>query len=77
MSMNIGFLITRKYNHRVIMYIIEKSIWIDCIPEDAFELHSNHANRLDWHDHVTRSEMVTPPPLDVGSRFEVDVIAAK
>lgn len=59
------------------MHLVAKSIWIDCTPKDAFELHSNHANRLDWHDHVTRSEMATPSPLGVGSRFQVDVIAAK
>lgn len=58
------------------MHVVEKTIWIDREPGDVFAFHSDHANRAGWHDHVTRSEMITPGPIRVGSRFNVDTITA-
>lgn len=58
------------------MYVVEKSIWIARPPEEVFDFHANHANRVKWHDHVTRSEMTTPLPVGLGSRFEIDATTA-
>lgn len=58
------------------MYIVDKEIWINCAPEAAFDLHANHANRVQWHDHVISSIMTSPPPIQVGSLFDLEVIAA-
>ena len=58
------------------MHLVEKNIWIDRPPEDVFAFHANHANRAAWHEHVTRSVMLTPEPLGLGSRFAVDTISA-
>ena len=58
------------------MPIVERSIWINRPPQNVFDFHADHANRVTWHDHVTRSEMITPPPLGLGSCFEVDTISA-
>jgi len=58
------------------MHVVEKSIWINRPPQDIFDFHADHANRLAWHDHVTRSEIITPPPVGLGSRFEIDTISA-
>lgn len=58
------------------MHVVEKSIWINRPPEEVFDFHADHANRITWHDHVSRSEMVTPPPAGLGSRFEIDATAA-
>jgi hypothetical protein len=55
------------------MPIVEKSIWIDRSPQDVFDFHANHANRAAWHDHVTRSGMITPPPLGHGTRFHIRI----
>jgi hypothetical protein len=59
------------------MYVVEKSIWIDRSPDEVFDFHANHANRADWHGHVTRPEMITPLPLGIGTRFEIDANTAK
>jgi hypothetical protein len=59
------------------MRTINKNIWIDRSPQDVFVFHANHANRAGWHDHVIRSEMITPPPLGLGSKFAIDTITAK
>jgi hypothetical protein len=53
------------------MHIFEDSIWINRSPGDVFDFHANHANRVTWHEHVTRSEMITPAPIAVGTRFEI------
>lgn len=58
------------------MRVVEKSIWINRPPQDVFDFHADHANRVAWHDHVTRAEMITSPPLGLGSRFEIDNISA-
>ena len=58
------------------MHVVEKSIWINRPPQDIFDFHADHTNRVAWHDHVTRSEMITPPPVGLGSRFEIDNITA-
>lgn len=58
------------------MRIVEKSIWINRPPDEVFDFHANHANRAAWHEHVSRSEMITPPPLGLGSRFEIDALTA-
>ena len=55
---------------------VEKNIWINRPPQDIFNFHADHANRVTWHDHVTRSEMITPLPVGLGSRFEIDNISA-
>ncbi len=60
---------------RQIVYNIEKEIWINCTPQAAFDLHANHANRVEWHDHVVSSAMTTPPPIGLGSLFDLEVIA--
>jgi hypothetical protein len=59
------------------MHIVDNSIWINRSPRDVFNFHANHANRSAWHEHVTRSEMITPAPLGIGTLFEVDTISAK
>ena len=59
------------------MHVIERSIWINRSPEDVFDFHANHANRVIWHEHVNRSEMITPPPLGLGSRFQIDATSAR
>ena len=59
------------------MYVVERSIWINRPPEEVFDFHANHANRVVWHDHVTRSEMITPQPVGLGSRFEIDATSAR
>jgi 8-oxo-dGTP diphosphatase len=43
------------------MHLVEKSTWINRPPEDAFDFHANHAKRAAWREHVSRSEMITPP----------------
>jgi uncharacterized protein YndB with AHSA1/START domain len=58
------------------MHVIERSIWINRPPEEVFDFHADHANRATWHDHVSRSEMVTPPAVGLGSRFEIDAVTA-
>jgi uncharacterized membrane protein len=58
------------------MHVVEKNIWINRPLQDIFDFHADHANRVVWHDHVTRSEMITPPPVGPGSRFEIDTISA-
>lgn len=55
-------------------FITQKEIWINSPPQKVFELHADHANRVKWHDHVTHSTMITPPPLGVGSQFQLAVI---
>ena len=55
------------------MRVAEKSIWINRQPQDIFDF---HANRVTWHNHVIRSEMVTPSPVGLGSHFEIDNISA-
>ena len=59
------------------MHIVEKSIWINRSPGEVFDFHANHANRAAWHEHVTRSEMMTHPPLGIGTRFEIETVTAK
>ena len=59
------------------MHVVEKNIWINRSPRDVFDFHANHANRAGWHKHVTRSEIITPAPLGVGTRFKIDTITAK
>jgi hypothetical protein len=58
------------------MYCVDKAIWINCVPKAAFDLHANHANRVEWHDHVVASIMTSPPPVRAGSLFDLEVIAA-
>jgi hypothetical protein len=58
------------------LHVVEKSIWINRPPEEVFDFHADHANRVAWHDHVSRSEMITPTPLGLGSRFAIDATAA-
>jgi uncharacterized protein YndB with AHSA1/START domain len=58
------------------MHVVERSIWINRPPEDVFDFHADHANRATWHEHVSRSEMVTPPPVGLSSRFEIDAVTA-
>ena len=58
------------------MYTVERELWINCTPKAAFELHANHANRIEWHDHVVSSVLTTAPPIGVGSLFDLEVIAA-
>jgi hypothetical protein len=58
------------------MYVIERSIWINRSPEAVFDFHADHSNRVTWHEHVSRSEMTTPPPVGLGSRFEIDATSA-
>ena len=59
-----------------ILVELERPPRISRPPQDVFDFHADHANRVAWHDHVTRSEMITPPPLGFGSRFEIDTISA-
>ena len=59
------------------MHVIEKSIWINRPLEEVFDFHADHANRATWHEHVHSSEMITPPPVGLGSRFEIDAITAR
>jgi len=58
------------------MHIYKDSIWINRSPGDVFDFHVNHTNRVAWHEHVTRSEMMTPAPIAVGTRFEIDAETA-
>ena len=58
------------------MHVVEKSIWIDRSPDEVFIFHVNHVNRESWHQHVVHSEMITPGPIQVGSRFTIDTITA-
>lgn len=73
-SVIIGRIAPKPY--RQSMHVVEKSIWINRPAQDIFDFHADHANRVAWHDHVTRSEMITPPPVGLGSRFEADNITA-
>jgi len=59
------------------MYVIERSIWINRSPEAVFDFHADHSNRVAWHEHVSRSRMITPPPVGLGSRFEIDATSAR
>jgi hypothetical protein len=53
------------------MIITEKSILIHRTVEDVFEFHSDHANRMEWHDHTLASRKETPGPIGIGTVFAV------
>lgn len=58
------------------MQIFEDSIWINRSPNEVFDFHIDHANRISWHEHVTRSELITSAPIGIGTRFEIDAETA-
>ena len=51
------------------MTIINVETLIHILPTELFALHCDFRKRPLWHDHVISSELLTPEPIGVGSRF--------